>query len=112
MPAFASTRLWLAMWLLLCSATALAQIQDGWAKASPAESGFSESKLQALSAAVRSDEFKKIGSVLIARHGRLVFEDYVEGDANTLRDTRSATKSIADVLIGIASSGLHSARSA
>ena len=99
---FTSIRLWFAMSLLLCSATALAQIQDGWAKASPAESGFSESKLQALSAAVRSDEFKKIGSVLIARHGRLVFEDYVEGDANTLRDTRSATKSIADVLIGIA----------
>ena len=99
---FTSIRLWFAMSLLLCSAAALAQMQDGWAKASPAESGFSEAKLRAISAAVRSDEFKKIGSVLIARHGRLVFEDYVDGDANTLRDTRSATKSITDVLVGIA----------
>lgn len=55
-----------------------------------------------MSAAVRSDQFKKIGSVLIARHGRLAYEDYVDGDANTLRDTRSATKSITDVLVGIA----------
>ena len=90
------------MSLALCSAAALAQIEDGWATASPVESGFSEAKLRALSAAVRSDQFKKIGSVLVARHGRLVFEDYVDGDANTLRDTRSATKSIADVLVGIA----------
>jgi CubicO group peptidase (beta-lactamase class C family) len=40
--------------------------------------------------------------VLIARHGKLVYEDYVEGDASTLRDTRSATKSITDILVGIA----------
>jgi CubicO group peptidase (beta-lactamase class C family) len=45
---------------------------------------------------------QKIGSVLIARHGQLLYEDYVEGDVGTLRDTRSATKSITDVLVGIA----------
>jgi len=39
--------------------------------------------------------------VLIARHGKLAYEGYFEGDAATLRDTRSATKSITDVLIGI-----------
>jgi CubicO group peptidase (beta-lactamase class C family) len=47
-------------------------------------------------------DFKKIGSVLIARHGKLVYETYFDGDANSLRDTRSATKSITDALIGIA----------
>ena len=52
--------------------------------------------------AVRAGDFKKIGSVLIARHGKLVYESYFEGDASTLRDTRSATKSITDALIGIA----------
>jgi len=52
--------------------------------------------------AIRSGEFKKIESVLIARHGKLVYEAYFEEDASTLRDTRSATKSITDVLIGIA----------
>jgi CubicO group peptidase (beta-lactamase class C family) len=55
-----------------------------------------------MSAAIRSDQFKKIGSVLIARHGKLAYEDYVDGDENSLRDTRSATKSIADILVGIA----------
>ena len=55
-----------------------------------------------MEAAVRAGEFKKIGSVLVARHGKLVFEDYFDGDAGTLRDTRSATKSITDVLVGIA----------
>jgi CubicO group peptidase (beta-lactamase class C family) len=85
--------------------SAIAQGQTAnhdWAKAAPADSGLSEARLRALSAAVRSDEFKKIGSILIARHGKLVYEDYVEGDANSPRDTRSATKSITDVLMGIA----------
>jgi hypothetical protein len=45
-----------------------------WPSASPAESGLSESRLAALDAAIRSGEFKKIGSILIARHGKLVYE--------------------------------------
>ncbi|MGA7694997.1 MAG: serine hydrolase [Candidatus Sulfotelmatobacter sp.] len=52
--------------------------------------------------AVRAGDFKKIGSVLIARHGKLVYEIYFDGASNSLRDTRSATKSITDALIGIA----------
>ena len=40
--------------------------------------------------------------MLIARHGKLVYEGYFDGDAATLRDTRSATKSITDILIEIA----------
>jgi CubicO group peptidase (beta-lactamase class C family) len=55
-----------------------------------------------MDAAIRSQEFKKIGSVLIARHGKLAYEGYFDGDASTLRNTRSATKSITDVLVGIA----------
>lgn len=74
----------------------------GWPTASPAESGLSDTRLRALDAAIRSAEFKKIGSVLVARHGKLIYEGYFDGDAATLRDTRSATKSITDVLIGIA----------
>jgi len=75
---------------------------SGWTSAMPSDSGLSEAKLHAMSTAIRSDQFKKIGSVLIARHGKLVYEDYVDGDANSLRDTRSATKSITDILVGIA----------
>lgn len=78
------------------------QATDGWTKISPADAGLSESKLQAMSAAVRTDEFKKIGSIVIVRHGKLAFEDYIDGDGNTLRDTRSATKSITSAMVGIA----------
>jgi CubicO group peptidase (beta-lactamase class C family) len=55
-----------------------------------------------MDSAIRAGEFKKIGSVLVARHGKVVFEDYFDGDVGTLRDTRSATKSITDMLVGIA----------
>src|SRR6202171_257725 len=79
---------------------------SGWPTSSPAESGLSDARLRSLDVAVRSGDFKKIGSVLIARHGKLAYEGYFDangdGDAATLRNTRSATKSITDVLIGIA----------
>ncbi len=52
--------------------------------------------------AIREGAFAKIGSVLIARDGKTVYERYFDGDAATLRDTRSATKSITDILVGIA----------
>ena len=87
--------------LLLSAIPAFPQKTD-WSTASTSESGLNDSHLKALEAAIHSGEFKKIGSVLIARHGKLAYEGYFDGDAGTLRDTRSATKSITDILIGIA----------
>jgi CubicO group peptidase (beta-lactamase class C family) len=52
--------------------------------------------------ALRSGEYRKVGSVLIARHGRLAYELYLEGSADSLRNTRSATKTVAGILVGIA----------
>jgi CubicO group peptidase (beta-lactamase class C family) len=75
---------------------------DDWVEASPASVGMSVGLLTEMEKAIRGGEFKKIGSVLVARHGKLVYEAYFDGDANTLRDTRSATKSITDLLVGIA----------
>jgi len=75
---------------------------DGWSRATAQSVALSSKPLQDMETAVRAGDFKKIGSVLIARHGKLVYESYFEGDASTLRDTRSATKSITDALIGIA----------
>jgi CubicO group peptidase (beta-lactamase class C family) len=66
------------------------------------QSASSKERLQAMESAIRAGDFKKIGSVLIARHGKMIYETYFDGDANSLRDTRSATKSITDALIGIA----------
>lgn len=99
--------------LLFCVASAdlIAQLaspaipaskKDGWSTASLDSAGISSKPLQDMETAVRKSDFKKIGSVLIARRGKLVYEAYFDGDANSLRDTRSATKSITDILVGIA----------
>ena len=53
--------------------------------------------------AIQSGQFKQITSVLVARNGKLVFEAYFDGaDADTLHNTRSATKTVTGMLIGIA----------
>jgi CubicO group peptidase (beta-lactamase class C family) len=75
---------------------------DGWSTVAPESAGLSTKPLSDMSSAIRAGDFKKIGSVLIARHGKLVYEGYFDGDASALRDTRSATKSITDMLVGIA----------
>lgn len=76
--------------------------QSDWRRSTPESMGLDTSRLNAMEAAIKAGEFKKIGSVVIARHGKLVYERYFEGDATTLRDTRSATKSITSLLVGLA----------
>ena len=73
-----------------------------WSLASPGEASLSPTPLQAMAAAVEKGDFGKITSVLIARHGKLAYEHYFSGDVDTLRNTRSATKSVTDMLVGIA----------
>lgn len=74
-----------------------------WRTGQPEVEGISADPLKKMEAAIRSGDLKKITSVLIARHGKLVYENYFNGsNADTLQDTRSATKSITDMLIGIA----------
>ncbi len=54
-------------------------------------------------AAVKRGEFDTITSVLVARHGKLLHESYYDaGGSEARRDTRSATKSVTGMLIGIA----------
>ena len=79
-----------------------AKSQEGWTTAAPESVGIAAKPLHDMETAIGAGEFKKIGSVLVARRGKLVYEGYFDGDATTLRDTRSATKSITDILIGIA----------
>jgi CubicO group peptidase (beta-lactamase class C family) len=65
--------------------------------------GLSDTRLSAMETAVRAGEFKKITSVLIAKNGTPVFEAYFNGaDATTLHNTRSATKTVTGMLVGIA----------
>jgi CubicO group peptidase (beta-lactamase class C family) len=90
--------------LIVAPALMGAPMQDGddWPTASAHDSDLVSEKLATLASDIRGGKFAKIGSVLLARHGRLVYEEYFDGGPDTLRDTRSATKSITDILIGIA----------
>lgn len=58
--------------------------------------------LAPMEAKIRAGEFKKITSVVVLRHGEVAYEAYFDGDASTLRNTRSATKTITGMLVGIA----------
>jgi len=58
--------------------------------------------LSSMETAIAAGEYKKIGSVVVARGGEIVYEKYFEGDAQTLRDTRSVGKTVTSILAGIA----------
>jgi len=75
---------------------------EGWATSDATSAGLDRAALSRMEQAITSGEFKKITSVLIARHGKLAYEAYFEGSVDDLRDTRSATKTISGMLTGIA----------
>ncbi|HTY57307.1 MAG TPA: serine hydrolase [Bacteroidota bacterium] len=93
--------------VLALSPPALAQASrghaDGWNIGDPVTAGIDPGSLLRLDSAIAGNGFKNISSVLIARHGVLVWEKYYNGFADSsLHDTRSATKSITGMLIGLA----------
>ena len=83
-----------------------------WPVASPAEAGLDPSRLLDLVARIRRREYGTVDSLLVARGGRLVVEEYFggwsEGRAHTVQ---SATKSVTSLLAGLAISegrvGIH-----
>jgi CubicO group peptidase (beta-lactamase class C family) len=98
-------KIWILSYLLSASSfgQSPSKSSDGLSVAEPAEAGISIKLLESLDSAIGRNEFKNITSVLIARHGKLVYEKYYNGFADSsLHDTRSATKSITGILIGLA----------
>lgn len=83
-----------------------AQTDDGWHAASADDVGFDESALAAMiQRIIDSDPAghrpQLIHSLLVARNGRLVLEEYFFGnERDTPHDIRSAGKSFASVLLG------------
>ncbi len=87
--------------------------EDGWKTASLKAVGLNEEPLTQLLHGILSADPEttslKIQSLLIARHGQLVLEEYFYGfDQYRVHDMRSAGKTFAPVLVGIANEhGAH-----
>ena len=78
---------------------------DGWAVATPEEAGLSRDDLakfiQAMIDTPVEAHSVNLHAVLVARHGKLVLEEYFHGfNRDALHDTRSASKSLTSLLIG------------
>lgn len=79
---------------------------DGWKTVSASAAGFDENKLSAIVDAIARTQVTStrtpfIQSLLVARHGRLVLDEYFNGfSRDTPHDVRSAGKSVATLLIG------------
>lgn len=68
-----------------------------------AAEGISAETLTAMDTAIREGKFQTITSVLIARHGKLVYEAYFDkGGPEARRNTRSVTKTVTAMLVGAA----------
>ena len=81
----------------LCS---IAQAQD-WTEAKPVVQEATRNALAPAEKLVRDGKFEAITSLLVARDGQLVFEAYFDaGGRDALRNTRSATKTVAGMLLG------------
>lgn len=82
------------------------QEDDGWEVGTPEEAGFDTATLEALTrklatADPRNPRPQMIHSLLVARGGKLVFEEYFFGhDGKTRHDVRSVGKVFGSVMIG------------
>jgi CubicO group peptidase (beta-lactamase class C family) len=86
-------------WMRLMAAAMSAMI----AAPSHGEGLADPSRLIGLPAAVARGDFPKTNAVLVVSNGRLVYERYFgEGGPGVLNDTRSATKSVTSLAIGVA----------
>jgi len=81
---------------------------DGWPTASVEQVGISREAIEALVRRIidtpdTGRQSSRVHALLIARHGRLVVEEYFHGfDRDTLHDTRSAGKSLTATITGAA----------
>ena len=88
--------------VLLALNARAAEAQD-FPLAEPAAVGLSAQRLASMEQSVRAGDFKTVTSVLVARDGKLAYERYFDSEgAEGLRNTRSATKTVTGMLVGIA----------
>ncbi len=88
--------------VLLCQSASQRSVGE-WQQSAPGDEGLSAVRLTAMQKAIEAGDFKKVTSVLIARHGKLAYERYFIGSsAEEFQNTRSATKTVTGMLVGIA----------
>jgi CubicO group peptidase (beta-lactamase class C family) len=74
------------------------QTKDGWKTQNEL---LGNKTIQKMDSLISINEFKEISSVIIAHHGKVIFENYYNDNTqNTKHNTRSATKTITGTLIG------------
>jgi CubicO group peptidase (beta-lactamase class C family) len=79
-----------------------AAIASDWKTSAPSEKGMDEGTLAKMDAHVQA-ALPHVRSILIARHGYLVFEKYYNGgSSDELQNIQSMTKSVTSALVGIA----------
>lgn len=89
--------------LLSCALLAPPVHAADWRRGAPADHGLDAAALAEMERVIAAGEFKQVTSVLIARDGVLVYERYFdEAGPEARRNTRSATKTVAGMLAGIA----------
>jgi CubicO group peptidase (beta-lactamase class C family) len=91
-------------------------LHDGWSVAAPEQEALDPALICGIGPRLEALEEAKAHAVVIARHGRLVYEHYFTGDdqrqsmslgtvsfdAETKHDMRSVSKSVTSLLVGIA----------
>lgn len=76
---------------------------DGLIVGGMEDAGLDPVRIEAMVKQIAGGAYPDVHSVLVARHGRLVVEEYFyEYDGNTRHQMRSATKSVISTLVGIA----------
>ncbi len=80
-----------------------AKSDDGWPTARPSDGHVDIEILKEMVESVTTGKLPLTHSVLVARSGKLIVEEYFYGfDHETIHDMRSASKSIASTLVGLA----------
>jgi CubicO group peptidase (beta-lactamase class C family) len=89
--------------LCVCVASGAALGSEDLAVVQPGAVGLSASHLDLMEKSIVAGDFKHVTSVVLARDGRIAYERYFDADGReALRNTRSATKSITGMLVGLA----------
>lgn len=78
-------------------------LDDGWETALPSEEGLDPRVIADMVRAIVERDLTYTHGVLVARRGKLIVEEYFYGfDRETRHDTRSASKTLASTLVGLA----------